>query len=91
MFAMLSLADDCFVSVHFDAASFAEPETFAQCLRQAFAAVLGRGGPSAALDGPVLDHAPASRRVTRPARAGDGKVAARGGRAPRVRTRTQRT
>ena len=56
MITMLSLADECFVAVHFDPASFARPETFASCLRRGFTEVLEAGGQSAMIAEPILDH-----------------------------------
>jgi diacylglycerol O-acyltransferase len=62
MIAMLSLADECFVAVHFDAASFAAPETFAECLREGFGEVLAAGGESGSIATVVLDHGSSRRR-----------------------------
>jgi hypothetical protein len=82
MFAMLSVADECFIAVHFDSASFVEPETFAKCIRHGFAAVLAAGGQTAALEAPVLDHGRNAGRTARKAARRDGaKGRTRGGRA----------
>jgi len=62
MIAMLSLADECFVAVHFDAASFTAPGKFAECLREGFGEVLEAGGESGAIGAPVLDHGESRRR-----------------------------
>lgn len=62
MVTMLSMVDECFVAVHFDPASFVEPETFATCLQQGFAEALEAGGQPAELGAPVLDHGPSPRR-----------------------------
>jgi diacylglycerol O-acyltransferase len=56
MITMLSIADDCFVAVHFDPAAFTEPESFASCLRQGFAEILEAGGQASEIGAPVLDH-----------------------------------
>ncbi len=65
MIAMLSLADECFVAVHFDPASFTAPETFAECLREGFGEVLAAGGESGSIAAPVLDHGPRRQRLAR--------------------------
>jgi hypothetical protein len=91
MFAMLSMADECFVAVHFDPASFVEPETFAACVRQGFAAVLAAGGQPAVLEAPVLDHGQNPGRTTRKTARRDGaKGQSRGGRARTTRRNAHR-
>ena len=58
MITMLSVAGDCFVAVHFDPASFTEPERFASCLGRGFAEILEAGGQACKIGAPVIDHGP---------------------------------
>ncbi|HSS11838.1 MAG TPA: wax ester/triacylglycerol synthase family O-acyltransferase [Acidimicrobiales bacterium] len=46
MVVMFSLADTCFIGVHYDTASVTEPDLFARCLREGFDEVIALGRPS---------------------------------------------
>jgi WS/DGAT/MGAT family acyltransferase len=59
MITMLSVADECFVGVHLDPASFTRPEALLSCLQEGFSEILEAGGQPGEVESPFLDHGPA--------------------------------